>query len=86
MKTVFLIVYLWHASGAGDYSGGSGGPALTIAQMPSLAACEVVGRVAKETVDQNGPEYPNAGAIGRYEPPFRFTVKPSAYRCVEVAK
>lgn len=83
MKIVFLILYLWHAAGVDDYSGGSGGPALTITQMPSIAACEDVGRLAKETADAAAPEYPNAG---RGYSRFRFTVKPAVYRCVEVPK
>lgn len=44
-KSVFLIMYLWHTAGSGQSS--IGGPAMTVAQMPSLTVCEKVGAVAE---------------------------------------
>jgi hypothetical protein len=83
--TVYLILYLWHASGVhGSYSGGTGGPALTITAMSSLEACEAVGRAAKSLADENGPEWANGGAENSVTAPFAFTVKPAAFRCVRV--
>jgi hypothetical protein len=67
---IWLILYLWHAGHA--QNGGAGGPAFTITQMPSFAACEVVGKAAKQMVDQQG-----ALVWGGYG-----HVQPVTYRCV----
>ncbi len=50
MKSVFVIMYLWHTAGSGQSS--IGGPAMTVAQMPSLTVCEKVGAVAKAFADR----------------------------------
>lgn len=89
MKIVYLILYLWHASGrAGDYAGGIGGLGMTITQMPSLAACEAVGAAAKQIADAQRPE-PVAGnrvGEGSYARWVRFESPPAVYRCIEVNK
>ncbi len=78
-KTVFLIVYLWHATNhRADYNqGGTGGPAISIHKMPSLAACEAVGKAAKELTDSKGP----TASIE----PEAFHSAPTVYRCIEVS-
>jgi hypothetical protein len=61
----------------GINNGGAGAPVLTITEMPSLAACEEVGRVAKMLVDSEGESVRGGGSIwGR--------LLPARYRCVRV--
>lgn len=73
MKSVFLIMYLWHTAGGGQSS--VGGPAMTITPMPSLVVCEKVGVVVKAFADQQAPPaiyWANHSA------------KPAEFRCIEV--
>ncbi len=82
MKTVFLILYLWHADRVDVYGyrersvGLNGGPVLKIEAMPSLRACEAVGAAAKALADQMQHGANPADDRGL----------PAVYRCVEVAK
>ena len=81
MKTVFLILYLYHGVYANGAGKATGGPALTITQMPSLSACEVAGSAAKGLVDAarvDPAEKESFYALLRGQ----FAV----YRCIEVAK
>jgi hypothetical protein len=74
MKSVFLIMYLWHTAGGGQSS--IGGPAMTVVPMPSLVVCEKVGAVAKAFADQRGiPKNFWSGNAATL---------PAEYRCIEV--
>lgn len=73
MKTVYLILYLYHSHWGGSAS--TGGPSITVAPMPSLAACEAVGTQAKSLADSRIPDV--GGNIWRSIP--------AVYRCIEVA-
>lgn len=53
MKTVYLILYLYHSQWGGSAS--TGGPSIAITQMPSLVACEAVGAQAKTLADSRIP-------------------------------
>lgn len=81
MKTVYLVLYLWHAAREGN--AGLGGPQLTIQPMPSVQVCEAVGAAAKALADAQRP-YPAADF--RSPPPdgtYRANYSPpAAYRCV----
>jgi len=46
----YLVMYLWHIAGYGNSA--VGGSSMTITPMPSLAACEKVGAIAKAFADQ----------------------------------
>ncbi len=48
MKTVYLMLFLWHNTYHGS-------PSLTMTPMPSLAACEVAGFFAAELVKDAPP-------------------------------
>lgn len=79
MKTVFLILYFWHADKLMFPSigtGMNGGPVLKLEPMASLAQCEAVGTAVKSMVDRmaHGPD-PSVDD-------FRAVV----YRCIEVPK
>lgn len=52
MKSVFLVMYLWHTWAYGTYAG-LGDPALTITPMPSKAICESVGALVSNRLKQN---------------------------------
>lgn len=71
MKHVFLIMYLWHRDGVGNWQ--VGGPAATVTPMPSIAVCEVVGSQAKTFFDARLNKTPLSGGT------------PTVFRCVEVA-
>lgn len=47
---IFLILYLWHGDGSGNYS--IGGPSISVSAMPSIAVCEQVGAAAKRLADE----------------------------------
>jgi hypothetical protein len=81
MKTIFLILYFWHAD-AGikrnpttDSLAMLGGASLQIHAMPSMAACELVGSTAKALADKGAP----AGDL----PAIPRLSLPLSYRCVE---
>lgn len=76
-QLVYLILYLWHADVSHTYRGGTGGPALTIQQVPTIAACEQLGRAAKELADGLRPA-PVAITIDSMNSP------PAAYRCITI--
>lgn len=80
MKTVYLILYLWHTQGSGGWHDCAqmGGPSMSIAPMPSLSVCEEVGRHAKELADQQGTRRSASLATGTLS-------EPAVYRCIEVA-
>lgn len=85
MNTVFLILYLWNASGSQNRNaGGTGGPAFQMIAVPSLPACEALGKAAKELIDANRPD--KAPALywkddrGEHDPTFNSP--PTVYRCV----
>jgi hypothetical protein len=78
VKTVFLILYLWHADKIHDGEAGrssgvgvgmNGGPVLKIEPMPSLKSCESVGVAVKLLVDMQ-----------------EHSTKAAVYRCIEVNK
>lgn len=73
MKSVFLIMYLWHTAGSGQSS--IGGPAMTVAQMPSLTVCEKVGAEAKAFTDRQ--------AVPKNYWSNLYSV-PAEFRCIEV--
>ena len=73
MKFVYLIMYLWHHDGVGNWS--MGGPAFTVSPMPSLTVCEKVGAQAKVFADTIKPRMEHSGW---------FETAPAEYRCVEV--
>lgn len=75
MKSVFLILYLWHG-------GTRGGPAITVAPMPSLAACQQVGTQAKTLADSQPREHEREGWGIASEGDFR----PAVFRCIEVLR
>lgn len=52
MKTVFLVMYLWHTWAPGA-NAGHGGPALTVTPMPSKEICEKVGEMLSTRLKQN---------------------------------
>jgi len=74
MKTIFLIVYLWHEWGGGNAS--TGGPSLSITPMPSWSICDKAGRAAKEFADAQ--KAPTAGFLSAW------VAHPASYRCVEI--
>ena len=77
-QLVYLILYLWHADvWPGARGGGTGGPVLVIQQVPTVTACEQLGKATKELTDHLRPE-PVAAAISSRNSP------PAAYRCVVV--
>lgn len=85
-KAVFLVLYLWH--GAREGNSGLGGPQLLVQPMPSVAACEAVGRAAKEMADGQRP-YPTASFTldNGWQPLYRTSYSlPAVYRCVEVPR
>lgn len=89
MKVAYLILYLWHSAGSEhSYGGGMGGPAVQIVMVRSIAACEVLGRSAKELADSARPEPSPAlywtDENGRHTPAFYSP--PASFRCVEVSK
>ena len=73
-KSVFLIMYLWHTAGSSQSS--IGGPAITVAQMPSLTVCEKVGAEAKAFADQR--------AIPKNYWAGNHATRPAEFRCIEV--
>ena len=84
MKTAFLILYFWHAN-ARMYvqsTAMNGGPVLQFVQMPNLAACELVGRTAKQMTDESAPRWQNES----WRDAVTSMSVPTVYRCVEVAK
>lgn len=50
MKVWFLILYLWQSHNAH-----LGGPSLSVVYMPSRAACEIVGKAAKDLAKKAEP-------------------------------
>ena len=81
MKTIFLILYFWHADAGikrnvhDDSLAMLGGASLQIHTMPSMAACELVGSTAKALADKGAP----AGDL----PAIPRLSLPLSYRCVE---
>lgn len=76
MKTVFLILYLWHSDQTSHHfhydnnrAGMNGGPVLRIERMESLRQCDAVGKEVKNLADAQ----PHG-------------TEPVAYRCIEVSK
>lgn len=79
MKYVYLVLWLWHNNYNGNAS--TGGPAVTVAPMPSLAVCEKVGAEVKARFDSQAP--PN---IPRWYVDISKTWhrEPARFYCVEV--
>lgn len=76
MQTVYLVMYLWHAA-AEDMGRSAGAPVLSIVQMPSISACESVGRAAKALADNGAPlADPARGST--------MIPRPASFRCVSV--
>mgnify|MGYP000603116556 FL=1 len=84
-KAVFLVLYLWH--GASIYRGGLGGPQVVVQPMPSLSACEAVGKATKDVADSQRP-FPDTSFWHKEpccQPEYRPSVSlPAVYRCIEV--
>ena len=76
-QLVYLVLYLWHADVSPAYGGGTGGPVLTIQQVPTIAVCEQLGRAAKELADSLRPA-PVVTTINSLNSP------PATYRCVAI--
>lgn len=87
MKIVYLVIYLWQADQA-THEGQpntvvamNGGASVHIEPMPSLAACEAVGRAVKDLADANHPRFA--------EHPYHHIANlstPTAFRCVEASR
>jgi hypothetical protein len=92
VKTVFLILYFWHADQyrSGINNGGgiglNGGPVLRIEQMPSVSACEVIGKAVKDLVDQQRQGPPSRWQDYQPERNGAHSGLPAVYNCVEVSK
>ena len=76
-KAVFLVLYLWHG-------GSRGGPALTVASMPSLAVCEAVGAAAKALVDRQPKDHERRDWLTTAA--SEGLGVPAVYRCIEVPR
>lgn len=88
MKTVFLILYFWHADWLSNVSQSPitavGAPVLHFERMPNLRACEVIGQATKEMVDSEQREPQYLKSIAGYAVGRNSMSRPVQFRCVEV--
>ena len=83
MGSVYLILYLWHATFTTDPKA-IGGPQLSITRVDSLSACEALGKAAKELADAARPEPRESLDATYWWRHLAFTSPPASFRCVVV--
>lgn len=83
MASVYLILYLWHATFTNDPKA-IGGPQLVITRVDSLSACEALGKAAKEMADAGRPEPRESLDPILYNRHLAFASPPASFRCVMV--